>query len=64
MKKYLTKDDLLDVYIKGKQRGFDFILSKFQLKGSKRTVSAFNESAKSSSNWNIEKTSFRSIVCL
>jgi len=51
MKKYLTKDDLLDVYIKGKQRGFDFILSKFQLKGSKRTVSAFNESAKSSANW-------------
>lgn len=51
MKRYLTKDDFRDVYLKSKQRGLQFILSKFQLSESKRTESAFNQTAESSANW-------------
>lgn len=51
MKKHLTKDDIRDVYIKAQQRGVSFILSKLHFSKSKRTVTAFNASAKQSANW-------------
>ncbi len=51
MKRYLTTDDILDIYIKAKQRGVDFVLSKFNLSGIARTKSAFSESKESSANW-------------
>lgn len=47
----ITADDIIDVYTKSKQRGVDFLLSKLNFRGISRTKSAFNESAKHSSNW-------------
>lgn len=49
--KIVTKDDLIDVYLKIKQRGLGFILSKLNPKGISRTKSAFSNSATQSSNW-------------
>jgi len=51
MNRLITVDDLIDIFIKGRQRGFDFIISKFSLNNRNRTKSAFSESAKDSSNW-------------
>ncbi|WP_298761573.1 class I SAM-dependent methyltransferase [uncultured Psychroserpens sp.] len=47
----VTLDDFRDTFFKGKQRGWDFILSKFNLSNSERTKSAFNSSASISANW-------------
>lgn len=47
----ITWDDILDVYLKGVQRGSSFILSKFNPSKKARTKSAFNESSAVSSNW-------------
>lgn len=47
----ITYEDFIDVYLKFKQRGVLFILSKFNLISNKRTASAFNESSENTSNW-------------
>lgn len=47
----ITTDDILDIYLKGQQRGRAFLLSKLRLSSQERTKSAFSESAVSSSNW-------------
>ena len=47
----ITLDDFKDTLLKGKQRGWDFILSKFTLRHHERTKSAFNSSAAISANW-------------
>ncbi len=51
MLRVITKDDIIDIFLKGRQRGIKFILSKFTFSGLARTQSAFNETAKQSSNW-------------
>lgn len=51
MIRLITKDDIIDVLLKGKQRGWNFILSKLTFSNVSRTKTAFNESAKISSNW-------------
>jgi ubiquinone/menaquinone biosynthesis C-methylase UbiE len=51
MYRIITIDDILDVFLKGKQRGINFIASKFTFNKRKRTESAFNKSAEFSSNW-------------
>ncbi len=51
MKRYITTDDFRDVYIKAKQRGLDFVLSKFTFSETARTKSAFNETKKVSADW-------------
>lgn len=51
MKRYITTDDIRDVYIKAKQRGLDFVLSKFTFSETARTKSAFNETKKVSADW-------------
>ena len=51
MKRLLTTDDLVETYAKIKQRGFQFISSKFNFNGIERTKSAFNEVDIQSSNW-------------
>lgn len=50
-KRYITSDDILDTFIKLKQRGGQFILSKFAIDATSRTKSAFDESSNISSNW-------------
>lgn len=47
----ITRDDFTDVYLKVVQRGFKFILSKFNTDGLSRTKSAFDDSSAQSSNW-------------
>lgn len=47
----ITKDDIIDVYCKGKQRGVNFILSKLNIKKQSRTKSAFNHAEIDTSNW-------------
>ncbi|WP_299275518.1 class I SAM-dependent methyltransferase [uncultured Psychroserpens sp.] len=47
----ITLDDFKDTLLKGKQRGWDFILSKFTFQNNARTKSAFNSSAVISANW-------------
>lgn len=47
----ITRDDLRDILLKGQQRGWDFIRSKFAVSAKARTTSAFNASADQSSNW-------------
>ena len=49
--KWMTTDDFTETYAKLVQRGFGFIASKFRLRGSERTLSAFNDSAIHASNW-------------
>lgn len=51
MKRYLTIDDIIDVYSRLNQRGSQFLLSKFTLNQKKRTKSAFDPTAIHSSNW-------------
>ena len=51
MQRYITKDDIRDFYLKGKQRGLQFIISKLSFSKISRTKSAFNETAHLSSNW-------------
>jgi ubiquinone/menaquinone biosynthesis C-methylase UbiE len=48
---YLSKGDIIDLFYKAKQRGWNFIFSKFKPNAVERTKSAFNESAIASSNW-------------
>lgn len=49
--KIITTDDLVESYAKGVQRGTGFLASKFRLRGSQRTLSAFDETAGNASNW-------------
>lgn len=51
MNRWVTRDDILDVFLKGKQRGWGFIASKLSPSKNKRTKTAFNASANLSSNW-------------
>jgi ubiquinone/menaquinone biosynthesis C-methylase UbiE len=51
MKRYLTFDDIIDVYSRLNQRGSQFLLSKLTLDQKKRTQSAFDPTAIHSSNW-------------
>lgn len=48
---YLTSDDFRETYSKLKQRGLKFLLSKINVSGERRTLSAFNESNIEGSNW-------------
>ncbi|GEM_PF-123424 len=47
----ITNDDIIDVFHKLSQRGFNFLFSKFSLNSLKRTKSAFDNTAIHSSNW-------------
>lgn len=49
--KLITYEDFIDVYLKFKQRGVFFILSKFNLISNKRTESAFSKTFENTSNW-------------
>jgi 2-polyprenyl-3-methyl-5-hydroxy-6-metoxy-1,4-benzoquinol methylase len=51
MARLITWDDILDVYLKGVQRGSSFLFSKLNPSKKARTKSAFNESSAVSSNW-------------
>ncbi|TXE17424.1 class I SAM-dependent methyltransferase [Psychroserpens burtonensis] len=51
MIRLITVDDIIDTFLKGKQRGWEFIISKFTFSSSSRTKSAFNKTSKLSSNW-------------
>jgi len=52
MSRIITKDDFSDVYIKFKERGFEFLLSKLNIKSLERTKSAFdNTTSNMASNW-------------
>ncbi len=48
---YLTSDDFRETYSKLKQRGLSFLLSKINVSGERRTLSAFNEKNIEGSNW-------------
>ena len=48
---YITRDDIIDTYSRLIQRGASFLFSKFSISHTKRTKSAFDETAISSSNW-------------
>jgi ubiquinone/menaquinone biosynthesis C-methylase UbiE len=47
----ITRDDIIDTYVKLKQRGISFISSKFNINAIKRAKTAFNHSNIESSNW-------------
>ncbi len=47
----ITLDDLLDLYLKGVQRGGAFLLSKLTFSKKARTLSAFNQESIQTSNW-------------
>ncbi len=47
----ITRDDFTETYAKVVQRGTGFLTSKFRVRGSHRTLSAFNHTAKIASNW-------------
>ncbi len=49
--KIFSREDFRDFYIKISQRGFSFILSKFNFKDIKRTQSSFNSTNIIASNW-------------
>lgn len=51
MKRLITIDDIVDLFHKLRQRGTGFILSKFHLKGIKRTKKTFSQSEYKSSDW-------------
>lgn len=51
MKRWITADDFTDLFVKVRQRGAKFFLSKANPNPLKRTQSAFNESAIHSANW-------------
>ena len=48
---YITKDDFIESYVKLKQRGSQFLLSKFNWNKKARTRSAFNTQTIDTSNW-------------
>jgi 2-polyprenyl-3-methyl-5-hydroxy-6-metoxy-1,4-benzoquinol methylase len=47
----ITPDDFIEIYVKAKQRGIGFILSKLNLIPKSRTLSAFNHKIVNASNW-------------
>ena len=47
----ITTDDFKDVLIKGTQKGWPFILSKFHFSGEKRTKTAFGKTRGKGINW-------------
>ena len=47
----LTKDDLRDLYSKGRQRGLQFLFSKLNPSALERTRSAFDDTAVEAANW-------------
>jgi ubiquinone/menaquinone biosynthesis C-methylase UbiE len=47
----ITSDDILETYLKARQRGLAFIFSKFSHNNKSRTQSAFSDSAINTSNW-------------
>lgn len=51
MLRLITIDDIRDTFLKGRQRGWGFIFSKFIPSNIYRTKTAFNKSANNSSNW-------------
>jgi len=51
MNRLITLDDFIDTYAKTRQRGFQFISSKFNFNSIKRTKSAWNASDIQASNW-------------
>ena len=51
MKKWLTKDDLIELYSKIHQRGLGYILSKMTFDANKRTKSTFNKAGYAHANW-------------
>ncbi len=51
MTRLITLDDFIDTYAKVKQRGLQFVSSKFNFNSVARTKSAFNEVDIQSSNW-------------
>ncbi len=51
MKRWVTKDDVIDVWHKSKQRGFGFLLSKLNIYGIQRTEHTFNQSDYQSADW-------------
>jgi len=51
MKRWITRDDFKDLFVKIRQRGGKFLLSKVHPNPIKRTQSAFDESAINSANW-------------
>ncbi|MBR8535056.1 methyltransferase domain-containing protein [Carboxylicivirga sediminis] len=51
MVRLFTLEDARDLFLKGKQRGYRFLLSKLSFSETSRTISAFDKSAQFSSNW-------------
>ncbi len=51
MKRFLTLDDIIDVFHKAKQRGISFLLSKLSFYGIKRTERTFNQLNYKSADW-------------
>lgn len=49
--KIITIEDIIDVYSKGKQKGWSFVLSKFNSNGITRTKSSFNRETFDNSDW-------------
>ena len=49
--RWITRDDWIETYNKGIQRGWGFIGSKFDPRGQKRTQSAFDQEHFVASNW-------------
>ena len=47
----ITKDDFKDILIKGTQKGWPFILSKFHFSGERRTKTAFGKTIGKGVNW-------------
>ncbi|MFP4520935.1 MAG: class I SAM-dependent methyltransferase [Fibrobacterota bacterium] len=47
----ITRDDFTDIYVKLRQRGFSFLLSKLRLSGNARTASANEKSIDGTANW-------------
>ena len=51
MKRWITSDDFLELYAKLRQRGSQYLFSKFQFSSVKRTQSTFGESSFQHANW-------------
>ena len=51
MTRLITIEDFTDVYVKLRQRGARFLLSKLSLDRKRRSVSAFDASLEHTSNW-------------
>lgn len=51
MKRWLTRDDLIDAYTRLQQRGGSYLLSKLQFSATGRTRSTFGESSFQHANW-------------